>query len=435
MPVRHKQMHGPQAPANLRHRGGAGHGLESSAAPARCATGPLAAAQRPRAGTWPCPFRSHRSPPLPDRRGEQLLGSCRSLLGSVSALSEQAQLLRRGDSGVLKVAASPVQIETVFSTFLHQYARRYPNVQVKLIEAIGTCTVALLEAGEIHLGVSLLQSVPTDDHHLGIYPVPPVELLAACHPSFPLERGSTIDISRVASHPLLLLDPGFVVRKTFDTACRFHGITQGSVRKQRLAQFAGVCRGGTRDCRHSVGRANASLYAAPRSYHPRGQATSGAIGHRVGQAARASALCPGLLRNASRPYARASLHHRAVDAKVGPQKGTSWRGERWPRSETLSEEIVVKPLASDTLYPQLLHEIGDLHGWIERAPHGIQSRALRFDGSITLMRRHSPSSRRPGCDVKGACRGLTHAWMRSAFERCHRKRGAWRFRRRRVAAS
>jgi len=50
--------------------------------------------------------------------------------------------------------------------------------------------------------------------------VPPVELVAACRPSFPLESGGTIDIGRVAAHPLLLLDSGFVVRKTFDTACR-----------------------------------------------------------------------------------------------------------------------------------------------------------------------------------------------------------------------
>ena len=50
--------------------------------------------------------------------GEQLLGSCRSLLGSVSAIGEQAQMLQHGDTGVLKIAASPVQIETVFSTFL-----------------------------------------------------------------------------------------------------------------------------------------------------------------------------------------------------------------------------------------------------------------------------------------------------------------------------
>src|SRR3954468_22294854 len=38
--------------------------------------------------------------------GEQLLGSCRNLLGNVSSFSEQAELLKRGDSGTLRVAAS-----------------------------------------------------------------------------------------------------------------------------------------------------------------------------------------------------------------------------------------------------------------------------------------------------------------------------------------
>jgi DNA-binding transcriptional LysR family regulator len=66
----------------------------------------------------------------------------------------------------------------------------------------------------------LLQSIQADDRHFEIYSVPPVELLAACHPSFQLESSSTIEIGRIASHPLLLLDSGFVVRKTFDTVCR-----------------------------------------------------------------------------------------------------------------------------------------------------------------------------------------------------------------------
>src|SRR5690242_7680000 len=41
--------------------------------------------------------------------GDQLLESCRGLLGAESDIREQAQLLRRGDIGTLKVAASPVQ--------------------------------------------------------------------------------------------------------------------------------------------------------------------------------------------------------------------------------------------------------------------------------------------------------------------------------------
>jgi DNA-binding transcriptional LysR family regulator len=152
--------------------------------------------------------------------GEQLLGSCRSLLSHASSLSEQAQLLKRGDTGLLRVAASPIQIETVLSTFLPRYAERYPNVQVTLIEAVGADTLAMLERGEIHLGIGLVDVVHANDRQFAIYPVRPLELMAACHPSFPLEAGNMIDISRIASHPLLLSDTSFSARKTFDAVCR-----------------------------------------------------------------------------------------------------------------------------------------------------------------------------------------------------------------------
>lgn len=155
--------------------------------------------------------------------GEHLLRDCRGLLAYAGSLSERAQLLRRGDRGLLKVAASPVQIEGVLSNFLHRYARRYPHVQVKVIEAVGPDILAMLERGEIHLGI-LLHAVHADDRYFDRHPVPPVELLAACHPSFPLKRGRMVDVGALASHPLLLLDSGFVVRKTFDAVCRLAGI-------------------------------------------------------------------------------------------------------------------------------------------------------------------------------------------------------------------
>jgi DNA-binding transcriptional LysR family regulator len=155
--------------------------------------------------------------------GEQLLDECRSLLAHARSLSERTQLLRRGDTGVLRFAASPVQIDAVLSTFLHRYRGRYPNVEVKLVEAVGPDIRSLLERGEIHLGL-LLQADRADVRHFASEPVPPVELLAVCHPSFPLQRGRTVDIGRLASHPLLLLDSGFLVRRTFDAACRLTGL-------------------------------------------------------------------------------------------------------------------------------------------------------------------------------------------------------------------
>ncbi|MGE5793094.1 MAG: LysR family transcriptional regulator [Bacteroidota bacterium] len=150
--------------------------------------------------------------------GEQLLGDCRTLLRNAAALTERATLLRGGDAGTLKIAASPVQIEAVLSTFLNRYTHRYPSVQVKLVEAVGPDILAMLERGEVQLGI-LLQALQPDPRQFGSYPVPPIELLAAGHPSLPLERGG-IDVRRLASHPLLLLDSGFVVRRTFDAVCR-----------------------------------------------------------------------------------------------------------------------------------------------------------------------------------------------------------------------
>jgi DNA-binding transcriptional LysR family regulator len=152
--------------------------------------------------------------------GEQLLADCQVLLGQVGSLGERAKLLRRGDIGLLKVATSPQQMEGVFSTFLHRYAERYPNVKVKFIEAVGLEILALVERGEVHLGISLMRSVQADNIRFASFPLPPVEFLAACHPSLALGHGGSIDISRLAPYPLLLLDSGFAGRKTFDAACR-----------------------------------------------------------------------------------------------------------------------------------------------------------------------------------------------------------------------
>src|SRR4029079_10576952 len=82
----------------------------------------------------------------------------------------------------------------------------------------------MLERGEIHLGIGVLDAVQADNRHFAIYPVRPLEMIAACHPSFPLEAGSMLDLGRIAAHPLLLSDSSFAVRKKFDAVCRVAGL-------------------------------------------------------------------------------------------------------------------------------------------------------------------------------------------------------------------
>ena len=156
--------------------------------------------------------------------GERLLADCRNILSAVNSLGERAEALRRADAGVLRVAATPQMIDGVFSTFLHRYAARFPNVRIKLSEAVGTEPFAKLESGELHLAINFLQTIQAENHEFETFPLPPLDFLAASHESLHLGSRGNIEISKLAAYPLLLLESSFFARRTFDAACRLAGL-------------------------------------------------------------------------------------------------------------------------------------------------------------------------------------------------------------------
>jgi len=158
-------------------------------------------------------------------RGEQVLSDCRGLLNYANAVDERAQQLRRDDTGLLKVAASPQFIEGALADFVRRYARRFPNVRVRLREAMGWPEVrVLLERGDIHLGQNLANAVQPDEHRFASHRLDPVEHLLAFQPKLLPGTGSSLDISQLSGHPLLLLDTSYIFRRTFDAACRLAGL-------------------------------------------------------------------------------------------------------------------------------------------------------------------------------------------------------------------
>jgi DNA-binding transcriptional LysR family regulator len=166
--------------------------------------------------------------------GEQLLPACRALLSCANAVSEHARHLQRGDTGVLKVAASPQIIEGAVAEFLARYAEVYPNVQVKLSEAIGWAeTAAMLERGDVHLGINLMRAVQPDDQRFASHALEPVDLLAACRSSTVLGKNGKIEIAQLEPYPLLVLETSYVFRRNFDAACRLAGLSPNIVYESR----------------------------------------------------------------------------------------------------------------------------------------------------------------------------------------------------------
>jgi len=163
--------------------------------------------------------------------GEQLLADCRRVMTDLDAVRERAEVLRRGDRGVMKVAAPPHTIESVLSRFLPQYAEGFPNVSVELSEALGAEQTGMLERGEVHVGIRLDQGDPRFESRV----LPPADALAACAASHDLSHANWIDISRLASYPLLLLDRGYSVRRLFDAACRLANVEPNILLESRSA--------------------------------------------------------------------------------------------------------------------------------------------------------------------------------------------------------
>jgi len=158
--------------------------------------------------------------------GEQLLADCRGLLNYALAVREQAQALRRGDVGVLRLSASPHLIEGIFPDFLRDYATRYPNVQVRLVDAAaGGEAFAMLERGEIHFVQTIVRALAPDEKRFASHPLAPMEMLAACHPRLKIGSGGAVDIARLAPYPLLQATPDFAMRRNFDATCRLAGFT------------------------------------------------------------------------------------------------------------------------------------------------------------------------------------------------------------------
>jgi LysR family nitrogen assimilation transcriptional regulator len=153
-------------------------------------------------------------------QGEEFVESCRRLLDFASSLNHHAQQLRQGNSGILKATASPQMIDSVFSSFLPRYAQRYPKVQVRLVEGIGQDVLAKLERGEVHLGTLARDPASLGSDHFGSRPLPPITFSAVYQTPFKLGGPGSINVRDLEPYPLLLLHPQFVLRKTFDAACR-----------------------------------------------------------------------------------------------------------------------------------------------------------------------------------------------------------------------
>jgi DNA-binding transcriptional LysR family regulator len=151
--------------------------------------------------------------------GEDLLRHSRSVLTEAEALTERARALQLGDTGILKLGATPPMIETMLAGFLGLWRGRHPGVDVHVVEDGGSSLAERLDNGEVHLAY-----VPAGDARFGCRLLYPIHVVAAVPPAHDLAGLATLELTELARHPLLALKGGFGSRDWFDAACRVAGL-------------------------------------------------------------------------------------------------------------------------------------------------------------------------------------------------------------------
>ena len=145
--------------------------------------------------------------------GELLLQRSRQLLSDADMLAEYARTLKKGETGIVRLAATPQMIAGLRVPFLPGYRQRYPDVDVLLIEGSAARQRSRLEQGEVHL--TIMPAGPGFSRRL----LGPTHLLAVLPKSHPLSRGKVLEVRALADQPLLVMQREYGSRTWFDAAC------------------------------------------------------------------------------------------------------------------------------------------------------------------------------------------------------------------------
>jgi DNA-binding transcriptional LysR family regulator len=109
-------------------------------------------------------------------------------------------------------------------------------VQVRLVDVVGAATIGMIERGEIHLAQGSVRLLRPGQTHIAHLPLVAIEMMAAWNPRLSIPAGETVEIGRLAGHALLQTGQEYVIRQTFDAACRLAGFEPNNALESRAPQ-------------------------------------------------------------------------------------------------------------------------------------------------------------------------------------------------------
>ncbi len=149
--------------------------------------------------------------------GERLLEHARIVLREVAAARRSIECLRTRIAGRLAVGAIPTVLPYLLAPRIEQFRRRYPEVELRLVEDVTARLVEGLRTGDLDLAIV---SLPLREPELICAEVLREPLLAALPPDHPLAREQELDPRALRGERWLLLRDGHCFRNEVLALCR-----------------------------------------------------------------------------------------------------------------------------------------------------------------------------------------------------------------------
>jgi DNA-binding transcriptional LysR family regulator len=160
------------------------------------------------------------------QRAEEMLLLRKGLLRELDDLSD----LARGD---LRLGLPMLGGETLFAELFAEYRRRYPNINIQLLEGGSLTIEQAIMSGELEVGGSLTPDDPT----FAYQPFCDESLDVLLPSGHPLAENGEIELAELADTPFLMYQRSFVLNNRLIQACQQVGFTPKESGRSGQADF------------------------------------------------------------------------------------------------------------------------------------------------------------------------------------------------------
>ena len=165
--------------------------------------------------------------------GRRVYAKAVAMLAEGEALETELRELRGLKTGTLRLGLPAIGSSIVFARRFAEYRRRFPGVEIQLVEGGSKDLEAMVLAGELDLAASLLP-VSKEFAWQEVRREPIEVLLPAGHR---LAKRREVTLKALANEPFILYPPGFALHRMVLDACKRSGFEPKVVAESSQVDF------------------------------------------------------------------------------------------------------------------------------------------------------------------------------------------------------